>query len=58
MEIVNGHVDKELNVSTMNFQWMTKDDSLLQCIILSPPKILLRLVTFGIKFVTTQKNVI
>jgi hypothetical protein len=44
MEIVHAHVDKELNVSTMNFQWMTKDDSLLQCTILSPPK---NLVLFG-----------
>jgi hypothetical protein len=44
MEIVHAHIDKELNVSTMNFQWMTKDDSLLQYTILCPPK---NLVVFG-----------
>jgi len=55
MEIVHVHVDKKLNVSTMNFQWMTKDDRLLQCTILSFPTKLLCLVRFGIKFVTTKK---
>jgi hypothetical protein len=44
MEIVHVHVDNELNVPTMNFQWMTKDDSLLQCTILSFPK---KIVVFG-----------
>jgi hypothetical protein len=38
MEIVSTHIDKELNVVAMDFQQLTKDDSLLQCTTLKPPK--------------------
>jgi hypothetical protein len=38
MEIVSTHIDKELNVIAMDFQQLTKDDSLLQCTTLKPQK--------------------
>jgi hypothetical protein len=38
MEIVSTHIDKELNVVAMDFQQLTKDDSLSQCTTLNLKK--------------------